>query len=128
MDVLFRFEKFEVRAKFNDSSAAATIYHSLPLASSVNRWGDEIYFEIPVKLPLENGTLDVKIGDIAYWPEGACLCLFFGKTPSSKGPQPQPASEVIIVGSFSAAPQELRRVGSGTKVSVLKEAPLRPLA
>ena len=122
MDVLFRFGKFEIEAKFNDSPAASAIYHSLPFTSSVNRWGDEIYFEIPVKLSLQNGTLDVKIGDIAYWPEGACLCLFFGKTPASKDHEPRPASEVMIMGSFPATPQELRKVSSSTKVSVFKQA------
>ena len=123
MDVLFRFWKFEIEAKFNDSPAASAIYHSLPFTSSVNRWGDEIYFEIPVKLSLQNGTLDVKIGDIAYWPEGACLCLFFGKTPASIDDRPRPASEVNLVGTFSLSPMLLRKVTPGTSVHVLKSFP-----
>ncbi|OGW85886.1 MAG: hypothetical protein A3C35_06740 [Omnitrophica bacterium RIFCSPHIGHO2_02_FULL_46_11] len=120
MDVSFQFGSLAVKAKFNDSNVAQVIYSALPIHSKVNRWGDEIYFEIPEKLPLESGTLNVKIGDIGYWPEGACLCLFFGKTPASIDECPRPASEVTIVGTFTASLDTLRKVVSGIKVQVLK--------
>ena len=120
MDVLFRFGTLEVKANFNKSSTAQLIAAALPLQSKVNRWGDEIYFEIPVKLPAENGTLNLKVGDIGYWPQGACLCLFFGRTPASVDEHPRPAGEVTVVGTFSAQPEVLRRVPAGAKVQVLK--------
>ena len=120
MDVRFRFGSLEVPAQFNDSSTAQVIYASLPIKSKVNRWGDEIYFEIPTKLGPEDATLDLKVGDIGYWPEGACLCLFFGKTPVSIDERPRPASEVNLIGTFSVSPDVLRKVTSGTKAEVLK--------
>ena len=120
MDVSFHFGSLHIEAKFNRSKTAQAIGLALPMGSKVSRWGDEIYFETPTKLPLEQGTLDLKVGDIGYWPEGACLCLFFGKTPASIDAHPRPASEVTIVGSFSASADMLRKVASGTKVRVLK--------
>ena len=120
MEILFQFGKLEVKANFNKSDAAQVIAAALPIQSTASRWGDEIYFEIPVKLPSENATLDLKVGDIGYWPEGGCLCLFFGKTPASVDERPRPASEVNVVGSFHAAPEVLRKVVSGSKVHVLK--------
>ena len=108
-----------MKANFNKSASAQVITAALPIQSVVNRWGDEIYFEIPVKLPSEDATFDLKVGDIGYWPEGACLCLFFGKTPASIDERPRPASEVNIVGTFSASPETLRKLKSGTKVQVL---------
>ena len=120
MDVLFQLGPLQVEAKFNQSSAAEIIHAALPLDSTVNCWGDEIYFEIPVKCPPEDETLDLKVGDIGYWPEGACLCLFFGKTPVSVDDRPRPASEVNLVGTFSTPPDALRKVTSGTRVQVVR--------
>ena len=120
MEILFQFGTLEVKANFNKSNSAQVIATTLPIKSIVNRWGDEIYFEIPIKLPPESATLDLKVGDIGYWPEGACLCLFFGKTPASIDDRPRPASEVNLVGAFYATPEVLRKVTSGTKVQVFK--------
>jgi hypothetical protein len=59
----------ELRAELNDSDAAQAIYDSLPIVASGNRWGEEIYFEIPVGQPLsENATAEVAVGDLGYWP------------------------------------------------------------
>jgi hypothetical protein len=60
------------------------IWSSLPLHGKAERWGDEIYFEIPVKMGEENPQEKVEIGDVAYWPPGNALCIFFGPTPLSK--------------------------------------------
>ena len=122
MDVIFQFDGLSVEARFNDTGTAEVIYDSLPMESKVNRWGDEIYFEIPAKLGPEKATLELKVGDIGYWPQGACLCLFFGKTPASIDERPMPASEVNLVGTFSATPEVLRKVNAGAEVRVFKRS------
>jgi uncharacterized protein len=118
MPVTFQFGNLEVPATFNDSNTADLILSSLPIESKVNLWGDEIYFEIPVKLEPEEATLDLNVGDIAYWPQGSCLCLFFGKTPASTNDQPRPASEVNRVGRFECSAKVLKKVLEGAHVSV----------
>ena len=120
MDIVFQFGQLKVFASLNQSKTAKAILEGLPIKSKVSRWGDEIYFSIPQKLNSETTTLNVSIGDLAYWPEGSCLCLFFGKTPVSVDDCPRPASEVNLIGTFKTSPDVLRQVSSGTTVQVLK--------
>ena len=91
----------------------------LPVESVAQRWGEEIYFEIPVRMKNETPTLDVSIGDVGYWPDGHCFCIFFGKTPASKGKEPRPASEVTLIGKTSASPDLLEKVKQGGKIYLL---------
>ena len=88
-----------VAAEFADTDCAKTIAGMLPIEAVPNEWGEEFYFSIPAKLPLDDtATRKVKVGDIGYWPPGNALAIFFGRTPMSTGPDPVPASEVNIVG------------------------------
>jgi hypothetical protein len=107
-----------LEVRFLDNPAARKILESLPLKSKANIWGDEIYFDIGFATPVANATMDVAVGDIAYWPEGKCLCIFFGRTPASSGNKPVPASEVVVVGKASVDPASLRKVKSGSGIIV----------
>jgi hypothetical protein len=100
------------------SPVVAALLKSLPLTSTVQRWGDEIYFDVPVKMANAKPTVEVEVGDIAFWPEGPCLCIFFGKTPASLGREPRPASEVTIIGHTEAPAELLRTVKAGTAIRV----------
>jgi len=118
--VIFKTDRAEIEAEFLNNPAAKKILESLPVESRVKRWRDEIYFDTGIDAPSEGATMEVKVGDIAYWPEGKCLCIFFGPTPASTGEEPVPASEVVIVGRTSAEPELLRRIKSGTRIVVEK--------
>ena len=73
-----------LQAELFDTPCAQAIRTILPIETRPNEWGDEFYFQIPVKFPLDaSATTKVKVGDIGYWPPGRALCLFFGMTPSS---------------------------------------------
>jgi len=88
-------------AELFDTATAKSVADVLPFEAKPNAWGDEFYFEIPVKLPPdETATTKVSVGDIGYWPPGNALAIFFGPTPMSKGAEPVPASEVNIVGKI----------------------------
>lgn len=81
------------------AATARRILAALPIESSGNYWGGEFYFEIPVKAPVEKTALRVvDPGTIAYWPEGHCLCLFWGPTPVSEGSECRAASKVNLGG------------------------------
>ncbi len=85
--------KTSLHAELFDSPCARQIIAILPIETRPNEWGDEFYFEIPVKVALEDrATTKVKIGDIGYWPPGKALAIFFGPTPMSTGNDPVPAS------------------------------------
>jgi len=88
-------------AELFDTATAKSVANALPFEAKPNEWGDEFYFEIPVKLPPdETATTKVSVGDIGYWPPGNALAIFFGPTPMSKDEEPAPASEVNIVGKI----------------------------
>ena len=108
-----------VTATLNDSSTAEALWNALPLEASANTWGDEIYFRIAVNADEEDGASDVvDMGALAYWPPGQALCLFFGRTPASRGDEIRAASTVNVIGSIEGDATVLKQVKSGARVSV----------
>ena len=120
MEVVFKVGDISFKAKFNNSKASGKIKNNLPLESEVEIWGDEIYFEIGLEASTEGKTIDVNIGDVVYWPQGKCLCVFYGPTPASKDKKPMPASSVVIVGKTDTSPEILRKIKAGEKIIVEK--------
>lgn len=91
-----------LEAELNDTETAAKIGNALPIGSSFNTWGDEIYFSIPVEAELDDHAQEVvEIGDLGYWPPGSAFCIFFGLTPVSEPGKIMPASAVNIVGKVA---------------------------
>jgi uncharacterized protein len=109
-------EAVQMEAELNDSKAAALIWAALPISATASTWGDEIYFAIPVKASPENAVSVVQKGDLAYWPEGRCFCIFFGKTPASTEREIKPASPVNLVGRFSGDPELWKKVAAGDTI------------
>lgn len=44
----------ELRAEFFDTECGRKIVESLPIESEINEWGDEFYFSIGIKMPLDS--------------------------------------------------------------------------
>jgi hypothetical protein len=108
-------------AELFDSPCAKAIADSLPIETRPNEWGDEFYFEIPVKTDLdETATKNVKVGDIGYWPPGNALAIFFGPTPMSTGQEPVPASKVNLVGRITGDAALLRKAKGSRRISIEK--------
>ena len=108
-----------VTATLNDSSTAEELWNALPLEASANTWGDEIYFRVAVQVDEEDGASDVvDMGALAYWPPGQALCLFFGRTPASRGDEIRAASAVNVIGSIEGDATVLKHVESGAQVVV----------
>jgi hypothetical protein len=85
---------FEVELCGGD--AARNLEKTLPQEISMSRWGDEFYGTLKEKVDSGADKLgDVfEIGDVALWPAGNALCIFFGPTPASEGTEPRMASPV----------------------------------
>ena len=67
-----RSEEVALEAELNDTATAAKIGAALPIRTSFNTWGDEIYFSIPVDAELDDSAQEVvEIGDLGYWPPGS---------------------------------------------------------
>lgn len=103
------------------TKTAEGIWKALPIQGIVNTWGDEIYFSIPLKLKEENPKEIVEIGDLGYWPPGSAFCIFFGKTPASKGDEIRPASPVNVFGKVNGCATVFKNVQSGSKIIIEKE-------
>ncbi len=116
--ILIKAGDVELEAELNDTRTAQAILKVLPLKAKANTWGDEIYFPIPLKLEIEDGKEVVQLGDLGYWSEGHCFCIFFGPTPASQGNEIRPASPVTVFGKVIGDLKVLKQVASGTKISV----------
>ncbi|MEJ2695953.1 MAG: cyclophilin-like fold protein [Candidatus Sulfobium sp.] len=106
-------------AELFDTHTATSIAAALPIETEPGEWGEEFYFEIPVRLPLdETATSKVSVGDIGYWPPGNALALFFGPTPMSSGREPVPASAVNLVGKITGDATLLRSAKGATRIRI----------
>ncbi len=82
-------------ATLSENETAQTIYDALPIEGVVNRWGEEIYFSIPVEIPeASDARQEMAVGELGYWPPGTAFCIFFGPTPASHDQTPGAASNV----------------------------------
>jgi hypothetical protein len=112
-----------VEAALNDSRTARLIWEALPIEAAAQTWGDEIYFGIDVEAKAEQPREVVALGDLAYWPPGRAFCIFFGKTPASRGDEIRPASAVTVVGAVRGDPRVFTRVADGTRIRIDRGAP-----
>ncbi|MFN8524362.1 MAG: cyclophilin-like fold protein [Chloroflexota bacterium] len=111
------------QATLNDTRTASLIWDALPLEESGSRWGDEIYFGIPVSAGTEAGQPVVDAGDLAYWEPGNALCIFWGPTPASRGAEIRPYSPVTVFGRLDGDPRDFDGFRSGTPVRVERVEP-----
>lgn len=87
---------------------------NLPFSLSLNVWGDEIYTnESPIDVPEENAKSLVALYDVAYWPTGKAICLFFGPTPIGKKGEITPASPVNVIGKIITTDKSILNIADG---------------
>jgi len=108
-----------VEAELNDSPTVEAIAKAIPIKAKAQRWGDEIYFSIPVEAELERDAREVvEPGELGYWPPGNAFCIFFGPTPASQGSEIRAASAVNVIGQVKSDLSQLRTVPDGADVSI----------
>lgn len=122
--VLFHDINREVSIELDDSRSPRTvqaILENLPIQVGITRWGDELYTEkTQIIAEEEDAKREVNFLDVAYWPEGNALCLFYGPTPISKDGQILAYSPVNIVGRIIPHDNEkddlLEKIKENTRV------------
>ena len=97
---------------------ADAVWNILPLDGKASLWGDEIYFSVPLTIDAENEKTIVKDGDLAYWPPGKALYIFFGPTPASWDKEIKPASPVNVFGRVENNAKRLKLVRPNEKIRI----------
>jgi hypothetical protein len=111
----------ELAGQLFQTPTAEKVYHALPLESEVNRWGDEIYFYVPVEAELEEGATDVQeVGNICFWTSGRAIAIFFGPTPVSQGDEPRAYEPVNLIGRIMGDARILAGAKTGDMVRMEK--------
>jgi len=115
--------KETVLIKVDDSQSPNTvkaILDNLPIEVNINKWGKELYSDKTlIRAQEENAKSEVNLLDVAFWPEGSALCLFYGQTPISKPDKIEPYSPVNIVGHIVNEQGDIiNKVNATTKVII----------
>jgi hypothetical protein len=99
--------------RFKLPSVVETLVSKLPKRMRISVWQNaEIYFTVNVKqgVPKQHGTLDTKVGDIAYWPVGDAMCIFYKKI--------KPYSSVGVIGEITSGLDVIQELKQGDFITV----------
>jgi len=111
----------ELTGALNDSATAKALAAILPTTVRLSRWGEEYYGNLSKPLNLgesPDAREEMAVGEIAYWPPGNALCIFFGPTPASTHDTPRAASPVNPLGMLKGDCAALKGLGHSVQAQV----------
>ena len=111
-----------ITLELDDSTSPNTVkqfIEKLPFTLSLNIWGEEIYTdESLISESEENSKSPVDLNDVAYWPQGKAICLFYGPTPIGKKGEITPYSPVNVIGKIVKPDKKiLSKIKNGQKAT-----------
>ncbi|MEW6452764.1 MAG: cyclophilin-like fold protein [Pseudomonadota bacterium] len=117
--IRFDFGTLALEAELLDTPTAKAIAAQLPYEAPAMTWGEEVYFDVPLRAAREAGARAVVTpGEIAYWPDGPCIAIGFGRTPISQGNECRLASPCNIFAKATSDVKALGKVRAGTKIKI----------
>ena len=118
-NIVFQIGEVSLLVKPRNTPTAAAITAALPIESSAQSWGEEVYFTTGVSAELEtDARAIVEAGEIAFWVEGKCIAIGFGPTPISHGDEIRLAAPTNIWADAIDDVRILKSVSSGAKIRV----------
>ena len=108
--------------ELNDTGTAGRVYEALPIESEVNLWGQEIYFSTLLKADNKDAKrAEMGVGELAFWPQGQAICIFWGPTPASVGDEPRAVSPVVPIGQVQGDLAALNKIRDGQAIQIVKK-------
>jgi hypothetical protein len=108
-----------VTANLRETPTVNQLLAALPQEASANTWGEEVYFELPVKAALEaDAEQVVAAGTVCFWVQGKALALPFGPTPVSEGAECRLVTRCNVLGVIEGDPRQLKKVKQGELIRV----------
>jgi hypothetical protein len=122
--MIINYNDFNLNIKLNNSETSKAIQKLNDFKAKINTWGEEIYFETPLKTAkLEPNSRDViNLGEVAYWVEGSSIAIGFGPTPASLGNEIRLVTKVNIIGNYDVSDanlQFLKSLNDNYKINIL---------
>jgi uncharacterized protein len=106
-------------AALADTPTARALVAALPVKAKAQTWGEEVYFEVPVKATLEPGAKQVvEPGTVCFWVEGRALALPWGRTPISAGDESRLVTRCNVLGKIDGDARKLASVRGGDVIAV----------
>lgn len=103
-----------ITVELRDTPTVKALLAALPCQASASTWGEEVYFELPVKTVLEPDAQQVvDPGTVCFWVEGSALALPYGRTPVSKGNESRLVTRCNVVGNVVGEARQLRGIKDG---------------
>lgn len=119
MNIRISWRSAHVIAVLDDTSTASKLKTALPFESRAQRWGKEVYFEVPFEAKLEPDAKQVvEPGTVCFWVEGRSLAIPFGPTPISKGDECRLVTRVNILGRVEGDASVLDSIKEGDRIRV----------
>lgn len=120
----FTIGKADFLVDVRDTPTGQALLRAAPFEARATRWGDEVYFTIPLGVEREADARDVvEPGELAFRVEGEAVVLGFGPTPNSEGSEIRLAMPANIWGRTDFDLRQLAEVEAGDLIRVeLSEA------
>ncbi len=118
-NLILEIKSKRIRIKSLYTNTANLIIKDLPITSNVQKWGEEIFFNTNLSIPLEKDAKEIiNFGEIAFWTEGSAIAIGYGRTPASKGDEIRLVSPCNIWGNASFNKGFFKNVYEGDEIKL----------